>query len=59
MKCSCSFIKVGLQLPVLHKRKTGEQVLRQANGADNWANEGVSIPLESSQDEFLSLNTLV
>jgi hypothetical protein len=55
MKCFCSFMRESLRVSVLHKRWTDEQFLRQANGCGNWADKGVSFPLERHPDEFVRL----
>ena len=54
---ACASMTVSKPL-VFHWQNTGEQVLRQAIDLGNWADEGVSNPLESRHDEFVSLNML-
>jgi hypothetical protein len=55
MKCFFSFMRESLRVAVLHKRRTDEQFLRQANGLGNWVDKGVSSPLESRHDQFVGL----
>lgn len=52
-------MRESLPVSVLHKRWTDEQFLRQTNGLGNWADKGVSFPLERRTDEFVSFECFI